>query len=307
MAMPENWELLLRNQKIIFDAIMRLDKKVDEMKLCSGAQFSQFHLSMSSDNLHDYEFKIFSQWGEDGIIQHLINNIEIKHKTFIEFGVETFFEANCRFLMMKDNWRGFVMDGSADHINFLKQSYFYWKYELNAVSAFITRDNINALLGQCGFDADVGILSVDLDGVDYHVLETINGFIPRILICEYNSSFGKERAISVPYDPHFQRTAKHPSNLYFGASLPALAHIAGKKGYSLVGTNSAGHNAFFVRNDLLNERIRARSVEQAFTVSRFRESRDQAGNLTYVGGDQRIEVIRGLPVINVISGAEEVL
>jgi hypothetical protein len=199
------------------------------------------------------------------------------------------------------------MDGSADCIQFLEQSNFYWRYDLNAISAFITRDNINALLAQCGFDPDVGILSLDLDGVDYFVLEAITGFTPRILICEYNSLFGKERAISVPYDPQFHRTAKHHSNLYFGVSLPALAHIAGKRGYSLVGTNSAGNNAFFVRNDLLNERVKARSVEAAFTASKFRESRDQAGNLTYVGGEQRLEVIRGLPVINVITGAEEVL
>ena len=86
-----------------------------------------------------------------------------------------------------------------------------------------------------------------------------------------------------------------------------MAYIAGKRGYSLVGTNSAGNNAFFVRNDLLNERIAARSVEAAFTASKFRESRDQAGNLTFLAGDQRIEVIRGLPVINVITGAEEAL
>jgi hypothetical protein len=305
--MPDNWDLVLQNQKIIFEAIARLDRKVDEMKLGNGAQFAQFHRSLASPHLQDYEFKVFSQWGDDGIIQHLVNSIEIKNRTFIEFGVETFFESNCRFLMMNNNWRGFVMDGSADCINYLRQSSFYWRYDLNAVSAFITRDNINTLLAQSGFDADLGILSVDLDGVDYHVLEAIQGFEPRILICEYNSVFGPKRAISVPYDPAFQRTAKHTSNLYFGASLPAMAHIAGKKGYSLVGTNSAGNNAFFIRNDLLNERIQAASVERAFTVSKFRESRDPAGKLTYLSGDQRIEAIRGLPVINVISGAEEAL
>ena len=66
-----------------------------------------------SSKLKDYEFKVFSQWGEDGILQCLTSTIEIPEKTFIEFGVEDFFESNCRFLMMKDNWRGFVMDGSA--------------------------------------------------------------------------------------------------------------------------------------------------------------------------------------------------
>ena len=108
------------------------------------------------------------------IIQYLSNAIELNHKTFIEFGVEDFTEANCRFLLMKDNWSGFVIDGSPSNIVRIKKSYFYWRHHLLAVNAFITRDNINHLLAKSGFDKDLGILSIDLDGNDYFILEAVN-------------------------------------------------------------------------------------------------------------------------------------
>lgn len=225
--------------------------------------------------------------------------IEIKNKTFIEFGVEDFLESNCRYLLMKDDWSGFVIDGSSRNIDRLKKSYFYWKYHLVAIDAFITKENVNDLLTESGFDDDLGILSIDIDGNDYFVLEAISTFKPRILICEYNAVFGAARKISVPYESEFFRTRKHYSNLYFGASLAAITYLANKKGYSLVGTNTAGVNAFYVRNDLLNDKLEVLSAEDAYSPSKFRESRDERGNLTFITGEDRIKLIKGLPVFNV--------
>ena len=278
---------------------------IDELKINQGIMLAERNKRKHSTNLKDYEFKVFSQWGEDGILQYLTSAIDIREKTFIEFGVADFFESNCRFLLMKDNWSGFVLDGSAANISRLKESYFYWKYELVAVDAFITRDNINDLLKRSGFGEDLGILSIDLDGNDYHVLEAVEGFRPRILICEYNAVFGPTRRITVPYDASFVRTSKHYSNLYYGASLGAIVSLAKKKGYSLAGTNSAGSNAFFVRNDLLDEQINFLDAEDGFSPSKFRESRDGDGNLTYVAGDARLKLIAGLPALNVETGRIE--
>jgi hypothetical protein len=215
-------------------------------------------------------------------------------------------EANCRFLLMKDNWNGYVIDGSSSNIAILKNSYFYWKYQIDAVDAFVTKDNINGLLAKSRFDEDVGILSIDIDGNDYFILEAINTVRPRILICEYNAIFGA-RKISVPYEPDFFRTTKHYSNLYWGASLSAITFLANRKGYSLVGTNSSGCNAFFVRDDLLNEKVKVLTDEQAFLPSTIRQSRDRQGKLSYLGGNDRLEAIRGLCVVNVETEAVEEL
>lgn len=287
--------------------ILKINERLDEIKINQGILLANINEKKGSRDLRDYEFKVFSQWGEDGILQRLIKVVDIKNRTFIEFGVEDFFESNCRYLLMKDNWSGLVIDGSSSNMNRLKGSYFFWKHHLLAVDAFITRDNINELLARSGFNEDLGILSVDLDGNDYHVLEKITFFRPRILICEYNSVFGSNRKISVPYDENFVRTNKHYSNLYWGASLAAMTHLANKRGYSLVGTNTASNNAFYVRNDLLNDKLEVLSVEQAYSTSLYRESRDPEGRLTFVGAEDRLKMIQGMPVVNVETNATEQL
>lgn len=83
-------------------------------------------------SLADLEFRVFSQFGDDGITQYLTHNIDCKYKTFIEFGVEDYFESNTRFLLQKDNWAGFVIDGSSDNIEQLKKAPFFWKHDLDA-------------------------------------------------------------------------------------------------------------------------------------------------------------------------------
>ncbi len=285
--------------KQALSTISKINERFDEVKINQGIILSSLNESKATSNLKDYEFKVFSQWGEDGIIQHLTKSIEIKNKTFIEFGVEDFFESNCRFLLMKDDWKGFVIDGSKSNIQRLKNSYFYWKHHLDAVDKFITKENIEDILATSGFENDLGILSVDLDGNDFYILEAINNFSPRILICEYNPVFGGSRKITIPYQADFYRSNTHHSNLYWGASLAAMTYLADKKGYSLVGTNTAGNNAFYVRNDLLNDKVKVLSVEAAYSPSNYRESRDEHGNLTFIPADKRLDVIKGLPVYEV--------
>ena len=93
-------------------------------------------------NLHEVEFKVFSQWGDDGIIQYLIQNLEIPNKTFIEFGVSNYTEANTRFLLINNNWSGLVMDNSIEDIDCIKNDEIYWKYDLQAKSEFLDTKNI---------------------------------------------------------------------------------------------------------------------------------------------------------------------
>jgi hypothetical protein len=284
-------------------------KEINESNLLAiGSLLSKQQFSMSSSNINDYEFKIFSEYGDDGIIQYLIKHIEIKNELFIEFGVENYLESNTRFLLMNNNWSGFVMDGSAKAMNSLKNQDWYWRYNLTQKAAFIDRDNINELLAETAY-SNIGLLHIDLDGNDYHIFEAIDLSIlnPSIIIVEYNSVFGNDRAVTTPYDKSFFRTAKHYSNLYFGASLPALNHLAIKKGYALVGCNLAGNNAYFVREDLLNDRVKELSAEKAFKESKFRESRHIDHSLSFLGGKDRLALIKGLDVFNVLENKIEKL
>ena len=141
-------------------------------------------------------------------------------------------------------------------------------------------------------------------GMSVRVLRPVSVVRPDLVILEYNSVFGVERAITVPYDPGFVRTCAHFSNLYQGASLLALCDLSADKGYDFVGSNSAGNNAYFVRRDL-HHGLRVLSPEEGSVVSKFAESRDEKGELSFVRGTERLDVIRDLPVTNTRTGLQE--
>lgn len=244
----------------------------------------------------DVEFKVHSQWGEDGIIQWLIRQIPIQNETFIEFGVEDYKESNTRFLLEENNWSGMIIDGSKQNMDSVKRETLYWRYDLKAIDAFVTRENINELLMRSGFDKDLGLLSIDIDGNDYWVWEKINVMEPRIVICEYNPIFGPDRAVSVPYRADFYRTKAHYSNLFFGCSLKALMMLAERKGYTFIGTNSNACNAFFVRNDLAQYIPEAVRDCYKFIQYKARQARDVNGKLLFLSPAEEKSLIADIPV-----------
>lgn len=254
-------------------------------------------------NLAEVEFSVFSQWGDDGIIQWLIQRLPGINQSFVEFGVETYTEANTRFLLINNNWRGLVMDGSQRNIDAIRRDEISWKYDLQSACAFVTAENINQLLLNHGFAGEVGILHIDIDGNDYWVWQAITVIDPAVVIVEYNSVFGRDRAITIPYDPKFNRWGLH-GNLYYGASLGALCHLALSKGYDFIGSNTAGNNAFFVKASLCHG-LEPLTAAQGYIESRFAESRDKKGRLNYLRGAMRAESLRGLAVVNVMTGADE--
>lgn len=257
-------------------------------------------------SLEEVEFQVYSQFGEDGIIQWLIHNAEIENKTFIEFGVEDYTEANTRFLLMNNNWSGLVMDGSEINMQRLNSWEYLWKYDLTAISAFITKENINQLILNAGFKGDIGILSIDLDGNDWWILNAITCVNPRILICEYNNIFGAEKKVTVPYDAEFIRTQKHYSGLYWGGSIAVFCDYAEKNGYYYMGSNLAGNNAFFVRKDCI-KRDRVPESAKVFVESKYRESRDKLGNLTYLKGDDRLKCIESMELYEIETGCTDTI
>lgn len=248
----------------------------------------------------DSGFRASSQWDEDGLIQYLIRHLRIDTPTFIEFGTGDYTESNTRFLLTHDNWRGLIFEGDSANVESFRNSPLYWRYDITAVSEFLTVENINELFTRHGMKGQIGLLSIDVDGVDYWLWQAITVVSPCIVVCEYNGLFGATATVSVPYDPAFDRTRQHYSYLYGGASLAALRHLGRQKGYTMVGINSGGNNAFFVRDDLLRESSVA-PAPASFVQPRFRESRDEAGALTYLSFEDAQRLIGEMPVVDVVS------
>jgi hypothetical protein len=275
----------------------------DQMRSAIGALAAREARSAAS--MREAEFRGYSQFGEDGIIQWLIARVPIHSETFIEFGVGDYRESNTRFLLEHDSWRGLILDSGSAHLAYLAGTNLSWRYSIDARSAFVTRDNINDLLTEMA--GDVGLLSIDIDGNDYWVWEALSAVSPRIVVIEYNANFGHDRPVVVPYDEAFDRSRAHYSWLYFGASLAALCRLGAAKGYRFVGSNSTGHNAFFVREDVAGD-LPALAPADGWRESRFRESRDVAGRMSYVGSHaERRSLIADMPLIDVETGEQLVV
>jgi hypothetical protein len=231
----------------------------------------------------------------------MCNVVDVRSKRFIEFGVESFSEANCRFLLHFRNWKGLVIDSSAAHMDALRRQELHWMRDITAVTSFVTAENIERIISDNGFAGEIGILSIDVDGNDYWIWRAIKSISPAIVVCEMNPILGDTRAITIPYKPDFTRFDGHYSGLYFGASIAALKRLAAEKGYDFVGTASTGINAFFVRHDLSAPVLELLRNIRAYP-SRHRDSRNREGQLSYVGGVARLDLIKDRPVIDVETG-----
>ena len=279
--------------------IGRLERRLEKLQESLGRIEARQLRMLLHSGLAANEFRVFSQWGEDGIIQHLISQVRIERRVFVEFGIEDYTESNTRFLLVNDNWSGLVIDGGQEHIDYVRKDPIYWRYNLKAECSFITRENINTLIGGNGITGEIGLLSVDIDGNDYWVWKAIDVIDPTIVVVEYNARFGPTAAVTVPYDAQFVRGRTHPSMIYYGASLGALCKLGAEKGYALVGCNSAGNNAFFVREDRLPPSMKPLSAEAAYVRNQFREARDAAGELLYLSHEAELKILHDLPLVAV--------
>lgn len=280
-----------------------LADQVDQTKiLAAQPMVREFRSLKNPIALGRAEFRVFSQFGDDGIIQYIISRLSLakSDRRFIEFGVENYRESNTRFLLLNDNWTGLVMDGREDNVASIRSEALYWRNDVTALARFITRDNINAILQEAGFFGRLGILSVDVDGNDYWIWEAITVVDPAVVIVEFNGIFGSREAVTIPYQADFVREKAHYSFLYWGTSLKALCFLAGQKGYVWIGCNNAGNNAYFVRSEYA-EAFCQPSLPEDFVQAKFREARDQAGKLGYVGQEKGFELIKDLPVWDVVE------
>jgi hypothetical protein len=283
-----------------YSARMRsIEQRCNRMQEALGRIESRQLSNLKPDQIHAAEFTVFSQWGEDGILQHLLQHIPIRRKTFVEFGVENYLESNTRFLLVKDNWDGLVLDGSGSNVDYIKRDEISWRFNLRAEQAFISRDNINELIRRNGISGEIGLLSIDIDGNDYWIWEAIDVVAPALAIVEYNHRFGAERAVTIPYSADFQRTKAHHSNVYYGASLAALCKLGSRKGYSFVGCSTAGNDAFFVRNELKPDSIPSLTPREGFVAGKFRESRNERGELIFLNEAEEAAILAKLPLVEI--------
>lgn len=194
-----------------------------------------------------FGYRVYSQADEDGIIREIFRRIGGGGGTFLEIGAGNGLENNSLFLL-NQGWRGAWIEGSARKAFAAKKKFAAAIAEgrLRVEKHFVTAANINEAVAKLAPNGDVDLLSIDLDGNDYYILDAIRSISPRVIVAEYNPKFPADIVWVMKYN----ETHKWDSTDYFGASLKALELLLTSRGYSLVGCNIIGSNAFFVRLEL---------------------------------------------------------
>jgi hypothetical protein len=190
---------------------------------------------MDKHKLTDWARNVYSQNGEDGIIEKILEIIGTKFKVAIEFGAWDGFHLSNTAHLWKSGWQGILIEGIKDRYEELKNN--VSDFNCICVHAFVTREGENSLDEICkriGIGPDVDMLSIDIDGDDYYIIESMNTLRPRVIVCEYNPTIPAEVDLYAEYGS------------YFGASVSAICRIAAAKGYSLVSVTET--NCFFVQD-----------------------------------------------------------
>lgn len=197
-------------------------------------------------------YKVYSQNDEDGIIREIFNRIGTTNRLFVEFGVGNGLQNNTLALLF-DGWSGLWIEGSQKNVAKIRGGFpkTIEGGRLSVINGFITKDNINKLISSRISDSEIDLLSMDIDGNDVHIFESITCIKPRVVVIEYNSKFPPPMMVCMAYN---ESNVWHKDDC-FGASLKYLESTFSNKGYHLVGCNITGLNAFFVRKEFVMDKF----------------------------------------------------
>jgi len=209
---------------------------------------------LRSNNLPNFNatgFKVFSQFEEDGKLLYIFSILGMGKKTFVDLGSNDCVNSNCANLAVHFNWKGLFVDGDKNLIEigkkFYKRTPNFWSYKPKFVHAFLTKKNVNNIIQTKGFEGEIELLSIDIDGNDYWIWESLEIIQPKVVIIECQLAFGLEEKV-IPYREDFREDVRNSDN--YGASALALQKLGKQKGYRLVGANEYGNNLFFIKNGL---------------------------------------------------------
>ena len=254
------------------------------------------------ENIDSINYKVFSQNGEDGIIQYLIKSLKLKKIKFVEIGTEDYSESNTRYIFETTRCDGLIIDPLKNLKDKVKNTVTnFWKNNLLIINDFASPRNINLILEKNNFNNNIDLFSIDIDGADYWIIKELKKNISKIFVAEYNPYFGPDLEITVPNIENFNRSSYHYSNLCFGVSLKSLIKIMIEKNYTFVGSNEFRNNAFFVSNEhISNIKLKIPNIQnlEEFTDATFKESRNKDGNLSLIEPKKILNKIRNCEVIN---------
>jgi hypothetical protein len=246
-------------------------------------------------SLWNHSGRVYSQNGEDGILYFLLQWLGKETGIAVEMCSGNARECNISNLVIHHGFQGFFFDG--DYHKTQQARHFLTSSSVSpeqgiVIHAWISINNVEALFRKYSIPRRVDVLSLDMDGVDFWILQTLfekQLSRPRICVVEYQDILGPDKSLTVPYMEEFCAWDYdcHLGPNYAGASLEAFRRLFQKYGYQCMGCEPQGFNAFFVLEEELEMCPRCPfSIQSLFEIPKVKE-----------GMQKRFPRTRGLPWI----------
>jgi hypothetical protein len=190
------------------------------------------------NDLKKYSKNVNSQFGEDGILEKVFQIIPDSDKWCVEFGAwDGKFLSNCYHLISSHNWSSVMIEANTDRFKELKDNHGANSnvFLINKFVEFEGDNTLDLILQETPIPQSFDLLSIDIDGNDYHIWDSLNVYSPKVVIIEFNPS--------IPSDIEFVQ--KRDFQLNQGSSLNSICQLAKSKGYELIATTDC--NAIFVK------------------------------------------------------------
>ncbi len=197
-------------------------------------------------NLKDYKYNLYSQNGEDGVIEEINKRLDLDTKSdskwCVEFGAWDGIYLSNTFKLVKEGWNCIYIEGDKEKYKDLEKTKSNYP-KIVSINKFVSKErkslnSLDNILSKTKIPRDFEILSIDIDSFDLEVWESFNLYMPKIVIIEINSS----------YPPGIIKWHSNSYKNSNGNSFSATLGVASNKGYKLVCHTG---NMIFVREDLI--------------------------------------------------------
>lgn len=225
------------NRREFFNEMLTITPENDEEMVCYR-EFGHFY-KPCGNVLNQYAHNINSQHGEDGILKAIFDKIGTTSKYAVEFGGwDGVYLSNIRELIVGMGFGGLFIEGNKKRAEELRSNYANYP-QVVCVEAYVgfRTNTLDSILHDNQAPAQIDVLSIDIDGYDYHVWDAVQDYRPRIVIIEYNPSIPND---IIAINPHRE-------DIFTGSSAAALVELGRKKGYSLIAVTQT--NLLFVVNE----------------------------------------------------------
>lgn len=276
-------EQIKDGMKKVVGSIIPFPEQVQHTQVAQVQLVNQYRLMkklMSPSELPglgEVGFQVYSQFEENGMLLYIFSIIGTTNKRVVEICAGDGIQCMAANLVINHGWTALLFDGDKPSVD--RGNKFYaahpatWLYPPIFKHAWITRENINELIINGGFKGEIDLLSLDLDGNDYHVMEAITAVQPRVIICETQNVIPSTISVTIPYKVDFDRKQNVHAD-FSGASLAAMNGFLTSRNYRLIGAHRHGFNAIFMLNDIAPDIFPAVSISSVHDndYSRHRQS-----------------------------------